>query len=50
MQTRLIRIHLRNGSVIEREYIGLSAAVAEYPQAWRVEFAAEADRRAGGSY
>lgn len=42
-----IRIHFRDSPPVEREYVGLSAAVAEYPQAWRVEVVDVADRMAG---
>lgn len=43
-----IRIHFHDSPPVERHYeVGLSQAVAEYPQAWRVELADEADRREG---
>jgi hypothetical protein len=44
--TKRIRIYTADGHVLIRPYIGLSAAVAEWPDAWRVEDADAADARA----
>lgn len=46
-----IRIWPTDGPPFVKLYIGLSAAVAEHPQAWRVELVDEAAwRAAGGSF
>lgn len=46
-----IRLWPTEGDPFVKLYIGLSAAVAEHPQAWRVEVAQEADwRAASGSF